>query len=985
MREGYFVSYSRVDGADFALKLADELQAGPPPTEVWVDTRELVPGRADWDDQIVEAIQTARAVLFVMTSDSVRVGSSCKDEWVAALRYKKPVIPLRVDPEAGLPFRLSSRQWVDFSEQFDVGLAQLRRYLRWADTPEGVLQELRYRLSDAERESPRVAEAQRPRVEQEIEQLQRQIDHQRQVVEDPSAAQDATTTRVASALEREREPQRPKTNRARSRFVNPPPMLAPTYFQDREIETRLLAEFVRSDELRIMSLVGRGGVGKTAIVCRLLKALESGGLPDDLGSWVVESIVYLSPVGKHPVTFANLFTDLCRVLPEERSKQLLERHRDPSARPNELMLSVLEALGTSRTLVLLDNFEDVLDLQTSDFLDEALQEALFTLLRAPVHAVKAIITSRASPGRLLLVEPARQRNVNLDEGLGSPYAEQILRAMDPDGSLGLRDAPDDLLERAKERTRGFPRAVEALAAILAVDHDTTLAQLVEDTNPLPENVVEALVGEAFNRLDVMAQQIVQVLAVFTTPVPAVAVDFVLQLYYPAIDSAPVLSQLVGNLFVKREEGRYYLHQVDRDYALQRVEPGNENDGAKGARAPFTQQALRRRAADYFVKTRTPRQTWRTIDDLAPQLAEFELRAQAREYDAASQILQSITPQYLYLWGHHRLACTLHERLEGHALDPWMQARNKMELATCYHALGDANKSIGLLEEALPIFQELGDRDNELTCLGSLSVVHGVSGEFKLARELTVRALTIARETLNREAEATLLANLALNDAALGDTASALEHGQQALAVANEGDYPRGKAHRTNVLGGLYFEAGDWPLATEHYLSAIETADEIGFAQVSYEARVDLAIVHLHSGNLEAAAKHAESAGAYDFPLQAQDAPLILGIIRLHQGKIDAARAALSEAIVAAEGLMKRNRRHGTALDARALAICGLVVSGDAERIDEAREDFRLARAVLPAPGVIRRVLRLFDAIAAVDAGQLLAALRRDAAGPSHES
>src|SRR4051812_32477160 len=99
MREGYFVSYSRVDGADFTQRLADELEAVPPSPKVWVDTRELVPGRADWDDQIVEAIQTCRAVLFVMTGDSVRVGSSCKDEWVAALRYKKPVIPLRVDPE----------------------------------------------------------------------------------------------------------------------------------------------------------------------------------------------------------------------------------------------------------------------------------------------------------------------------------------------------------------------------------------------------------------------------------------------------------------------------------------------------------------------------------------------------------------------------------------------------------------------------------------------------------------------------------------------------------------------------------------------------------------------------------------------------------------------------------------------------------------------------------------------------------------------
>ena len=35
----------------------------------------------------------------------------------------------------------------------------------------------------------------------------------------------------------------------------------------------------------MMTVVGRGGVGKTAMVCRLLKALEAGQLPDDRVSW----------------------------------------------------------------------------------------------------------------------------------------------------------------------------------------------------------------------------------------------------------------------------------------------------------------------------------------------------------------------------------------------------------------------------------------------------------------------------------------------------------------------------------------------------------------------------------------------------------------------------------------------------------------------------------------------------------------------------
>ena len=51
----FFVSYSSVDGSEFALRLADELAVGPPPYTAWVDRREFQPGREDWDDQVVKA------------------------------------------------------------------------------------------------------------------------------------------------------------------------------------------------------------------------------------------------------------------------------------------------------------------------------------------------------------------------------------------------------------------------------------------------------------------------------------------------------------------------------------------------------------------------------------------------------------------------------------------------------------------------------------------------------------------------------------------------------------------------------------------------------------------------------------------------------------------------------------------------------------------------------------------------------------------
>ena len=130
---------------------------------------------------------------------------------------------------------------------------------------------------------------------------------------------------------------------------------------------------------------------------------------------------------------------------------------------------------------------------------------------------------------------------------------------------------------------------------MAADRDTTLPELLAQTARLPDNVVETLVGEAFSRLDPLAQQVMQTLAVFAAPVPSVAVDYLLQPYRPAVDAAPVLGRLVNMQFVRREGGRYYLHQVDRDYALGRVPAGRPGRPASrpGAVHPAGAAAPRR--------------------------------------------------------------------------------------------------------------------------------------------------------------------------------------------------------------------------------------------------------------------------------------------------------------------------------------------------------------------------------------------------------
>lgn len=197
-----------------------------------------------------------------------------------------------------------------------------------------------------------------------------------------------TEARITSGLARERRSaDRPVARQVK--FVNPPPMAAPRYFQDRHVETGLVGEFLRNDELRWLTVLGRGGIGKTAMVCRLLKALEAGHLPDDGGDLSVSGIVYLSPTGQHPIDFPNLYTDLTLLLPAETAERLQDRYRDPLQSPSQLTAALLDQFPTDRTIVFLDNLEDLIDPATGVVLDPQLDEAARKLLLGAQHGSRS--------------------------------------------------------------------------------------------------------------------------------------------------------------------------------------------------------------------------------------------------------------------------------------------------------------------------------------------------------------------------------------------------------------------------------------------------------------------------------------------------------------------------------------------------------------------------------------------------------------------
>jgi tetratricopeptide (TPR) repeat protein len=358
------------------------------------------------------------------------------------------------------------------------------------------------------------------------------------------------------------------------------------------------------------------------------------------------------------------------------------------------------------------------------------------------------------PRDLELLQPGRQDYIELDTGLGTPHAQNLLRSMDRDGRVGLRDSPEEVLDSIRERTLGIPRALEAFFAVLRADRFTSVDELLR-ADDVPENVVEALVAEAFSRLDQHARAVVQALAVFNRPVPAEAVEFLLPVAYSTGSTEAVLRRLATMYLVRHDQGRYYLHPVDRAYALSQLEPGAPGDWAERREGESqTLATLRYLGAEYF-RAHSPAEIG-SSEDLEPGLVEFELRLasgdmlqltgevfeQADEPEKAR--LLALTGFALSRLGQEgpavqRLRAAIDRAGDAIALEE--MASWRLQLAACLHVLRELDAAVDELNGVLEV-EEIG-ADAEASALLMLAQIALTQGRYAEAELLQRRALAAA--------------------------------------------------------------------------------------------------------------------------------------------------------------------------------------------------------------------------------------------------
>ncbi len=914
-----FISYSAYDGQKLAEQLYQALTQAK--ISVWLD-RYDVPDGTNWDNEIREAIKTCGSFLLLMTADSVDSNGGCAGQWEQALKQKKSIIPLCFAAGLEQPAQLGKRTPLEFTANFKTGLEKLHQRLQKINTPPGILQDLRDRKADADNDLRRERDPQQQkRIIADIEQLRQEITHWEKVVKDPKEA--AHKSEMVSRREvRQERVALSKQKKTGTTIINSPPGTIPAHFQGRLSETQQLANFLTDTDSAIMVITGRGGIGKTVLACRVLKILsEEGHLPNHGAELAVQGVIYFSARAGESLNFPNLYADVLKLLPADIAKPFEAAYLDAKVSSAVKMRALLTAFPSEEALggviVLLDNFEDLLDPTTEEIKDKELQDALQSIWQSPDHRLKLIITSRVMPRSVAEATPGRWRLLPIDDGLAVQEASAMLRALDKDGRAGCQEASEALLAKVHQRTQGYPRALEAVYNILVTDRTTTLTDIAADatTAPLFEKVVQDLVGEAFSRLDPIAQQVMQALAIYNRAMPASAVGEMMRAYYPALLTQPMLNRLVNLQFVRLEKqtGRYDLHPEDRQYALARLKSGSEQDiGALNAKAdspPFTKIALCHLAADYLVKQRAPRAQWKKITDLDAHLAEFELRYASQEYTHAAKILEEISFDYLILWGHYHLLIDLHERLRGKISKPELESTwlNNLgsayysigqyqlamacyeqglmiarlqknwqvaflgNLGLCYADLGQTDKAMEYYQQASAINRKIGDRKNEGVELGNLGNCYVTLGQTNKAIEYYQQALAINREVGNRSSNG--LGNLGYCYAILGQTDQAIEYLQQALAISREIGNERGKSVTLRNLGNISLDQERYPEALDYFQQSLTISQEIG--QPVATVNGFLAQTYLYLNDLASARTAIETACQYDEPTNNANAAILI--------------------------------------------------------------------------------------------------------------
>ena len=570
----------------------------------------------------------------------------------------------------------------------------------------------------------------------------------------------------------------------------------PTPFILRTYELGTLIETLHRPEVRLLTLVGSGGIGKTRLAIALAKQMAPAFAD---GVWFID----LSAVRDAALVFLTV-ASACGVQNDGR--------RSP-------LDCLQDYLRERHVLLVLDNCEQVLDAAPD----------IGRLLSACTD-VKILATSR-EPLRLRWEHVAPIMPLGLPHG-GEPDARTLLqapaiaffvvRAQAADPAFRLTEDNRAAVAELCARLDGLPLALELAAARTRVLSPAALAERLDQQPnllrgapdaPLRQQSLRATVEWSHDLLTDDEQRLFRQLGVFSGGCTVEAANAVC--YVDAhTDVLAGLASLTDKGLLRQERNadgdlRFRLLETMRHVALEMLDATQETELAQ---LRFTDHLLHLAQTVFQESWRGDAAIWvqRLSGERDNMRAALAWLIDSGRIEKACLLAAALEP----LWvlrdhlteGQHWLQAIVARTDDSIADGARTRALGVLALVTAL--LGDADSAAGWAQQSLVIARRTGDA--EWLCLDLWA-----GGEIARGRADTVTALGAAREALELSRAQVMTMHEGLILGLLGRLtidAGQIQEGrallEQALTILERMDVPRALIHVRRMLGTVAFEMGD---------------------------------------------------------------------------------------------------------------------------------------------------------------------------------
>ncbi|MDA1311780.1 MAG: protein kinase [Acidobacteria bacterium] len=543
---------------------------------------------------------------------------------------------------------------------------------------------------------------------------------------------------------------------------------------------------------RLLTLTGPGGAGKTRLSLEV--ARKSIGRFAD-GVWFIR-LVAISDPELVPSAIARVF--------------------DIADAPGISLADELKrVLQSKRTLLLLDNFEQVLGAAgvVEGLLRAAPELRVIVTSRAPLH----ITGEQEYPVPPLAVPRAGTWDFLPEMGEHSAVKLFVERARAVRLDFELTDENARFVAEICIAMDGLPLGIELAAARIKLFEPQALVRRLSKSldllkghthgHPTRHQTLRQAVAWSFELLDPPAQRLFRRLSVFAGGWTVEAVEALCaddaELQSTAFEK---LAELCDHSLVRRHAGndgepRFSLLETIRAYALDQL--GEEGE----------QEYVRRRHADYYRTLAEEAEPQLTGSETAKWLDRLDvehdnIRAALRwaQETGAAEVGLAIGAALWRFWiarGHTQEGLQKLEALlalpgDENLIEARIRALNGF--GTLCHYYSDFVKARSVLEECVTLSRSRGNEKGVAKALTNLAWVHSEMSEFPPALSLSAEALALHEKLGDRRGAALALNNLGWVANYIGDYDQARSYHEKSLAIRREIGDQRGIAFALTNLG-----------------------------------------------------------------------------------------------------------------------------------------------------------------------------------------